>query len=119
MCNKAEHVDYNVQCISCGSVWQAVPKSSQWWRSKKCDEAGKLDAVHVTGEECGCVKEKREPNAPIRVFGFGTEYGEEFDVPYHSFTKAVSAYRSAKDSGILDIWISGVSKPVEYRLRDF
>ena len=118
MCNsKPKSADYNVQCRNCGSVWLAVPKSPQWWRGKQRDEAGYLDAVCVSGEECGCLKKTVQPDSPFRVFGYGTEFGEEFDVPHHSFTAAVRDYREAKKSGLLDIWISGVSKPVEQRLR--
>jgi hypothetical protein len=119
MCNNGKHTEYNVQCVNCGSVWTAVPKSAQWWRGKQKADVGKLDAVRVTGEECGCIKKPQDPDAPFRIFGFGTEYGEEIDVPFHCFTSAVRAYRSAKKSGLLDIWITGVSKPVEQRLRDW
>ena len=116
--SKGEKLEFYVQCINCGSFWAAVPKSPQWWRAKKRHEDGYLDAIGVKGEVCGCIKKQDEPDAPFRVFGFGTEYGEELDQPFHRFTEAVTAYRNGLKSGLLDIWISGVSKPVESRLRD-
>ena len=109
-------MDFNVHCHDCGSVWLAVPQSSQWWRGKRRKEQGYFDAVGVSGEECGCVPVVQEPDAPFRVFGY-EDTGKEFDVPFHTFTKAVRALINAKKAGLMDVWISGVSPKVEQRLN--
>src|SRR5581483_1293270 len=106
--------DYNVHCIACNTVWQPGVRSSLWWQAKRRSEKGKTDALHVSGEECGCVKKRHDPNAPFRVFGFN-DMCEDFDIPFYSFTAAVRKYRELKRWS--DVFIEGVSPKVEAVLR--
>ena len=111
----SNEVRYNVHCVSCGSVWQPLPKSPLWWAAKQRETKGYLDALHVSGEKCGCVKKVKEPNAPFRVFGYDFDC-RDYDVPFTTFVKAVKAFMSANRSGDV-VFISGVSKSVEERLK--
>jgi hypothetical protein len=105
---------FNVVCINCNAVWAPAAESSLWWQAKKRNERGNLDALPVTGEECGCVKVKSDPDAPYRVFGFDDEC-RDFDIPFDSFAEAVKEYREASRS-MCTVFIAGVSPAVEQRL---
>ncbi len=108
-------VRYNIHCISCGSVWQPKVKSPLWWQAhQRATKHGYLDALHVSGEKCGCVKVVREPNAPFRVFGFDFDC-REYDVPFQTFVGAVKAFMSANRSGDT-VFIHGVSNNVEQKI---
>jgi len=45
---------YNVQCISCGDVYNAIPGSQLEARCKDREAKGYLDALAINYEECGC-----------------------------------------------------------------
>lgn len=109
-----EEVRYNVHCVDCGSVWQPLFKSPLWWQAHQRAEKGYLDALHVSGEKCGCKKPVREPNAPFRVFGYDFEC-RDYDVPFHSFVAAAKAFISANRSGDT-VFIHGVSDKVQQEL---
>ena len=113
---KETEEEFYVACIRCQHVWAPSARSPLWWRAKKHAGRGYLDALHVTGEECGCVnvEEKREPDAPYRVLGFD-DMGVEFDIPFTSFADAVKAFRNAL-RGHCTVFIQGVSPAVEARL---
>ena len=121
---------YNVVCINCDSVFfiqlhfrscisylnfQPLPKSSLWWQAKKYAELY-LDALPISGEECGCLKKVREPNAPYCVFGFD-DMCRDFDAPFTSFTKAVGMYLRLAREGMNIVFINGVSPSVEEKLH--
>ncbi len=110
--------EFNVHCRSCGAVWTPGFRSPLWWQAKHSYETlpERLDVLHVSGKECGCVEPLSEPNAPYRVFGF-TDDCQDFDVPFTSFTKAVRAYLKEYRAG-LDVWIDGVSLDVRRRLDE-
>lgn len=105
---------FNVECRACGTVWSPSFRSPLWWRAKKWDESGHLDALCVSGEDCGCQKKAVQPNAPYRVSGFDDD-GKEFDRPFKSFTEAVAAYLT-EARGLSTVFIEGVSPEVEQRL---
>lgn len=105
---------FKVVCIGCHSVWTPSARSRLWWKAQKRADQGYLDALPVTGQECGCVKEKRESNAPYRVFGFD-DMCVEFDMSFTSFTDAVKEYLYAS-RGLYVVFIQGVSLKVEARL---
>ena len=54
---------YNVECMACGQVFTPATRSPLWWKAKKRDENGYLDALRCTGEECGCKQKRRNPEA--------------------------------------------------------
>lgn len=114
MATNATEERFNVVCIGCHSVWTPSARSRLWWKAKKRADQGYLDALPVTGEECGCVKEKREPDAPYRVFGFD-DMCVEFDMPFTAFTDAVKEYLDAS-RGLCTVFIQGVSPKVEAQL---
>src|SRR5579872_2125226 len=89
---------YNVFCRACGTVWQPGVRTSLWWQAKKRSEKGFLDALPVSGRECGCVRQPHDPDAPIRVFGYD-DMCEDFDIPFHSIVDAVRKYRELDEVG--------------------
>ncbi len=110
-----EEIRYNVVCIDCGQVFTPVVRSSLWWRAKKRDEQGYLDALPVTGEECGCIKQPAHSEAHFRVFGYD-DMCMDFDIPCNTFAIAVQKYRQLDRAGCV-VFINGVSDAVEDKLR--
>jgi hypothetical protein len=98
---------YNVVCLDCGAVFVPRIRTPLWWRAKKLAESGRLDALHVSGEECGCVTPRKDPDAPYRVFGYQVD--RDFDIPFFSLTDALAKYRELAGSYFADVWISGIS----------
>lgn len=111
----ATETEYNVFCRSCDSVWTPTPQSRLWWKAKKRAEEGFLDALCVSGEECGCEKKVVKPDAPIRVFGYDFEC-HNFNIPFTSFTAAVSKFQQLKRDGY-EVFITGVSDSVCHHLE--
>lgn len=111
----AEEVLYNVVCMECGQVWTPLPKSPLWWRAKKAADSGRLDAIQVSGEECGCVEPRNCQDAPFRVFGYN-DLCEDFDIPCGTFAEAVKTFRELNSEGYM-VFISGVSDAVSSRLE--
>lgn len=111
-----EHVQYNVSCFHCGAIWQPPYRSSLWWRAKQRSDAGFLDALHVSAEDCGCVEKQHRPEANFRVFGYD-DFCQNFDLAFDSFVDAVKAYRQYYKGSI--VFIKGVSKAVEQKLQTF
>lgn len=105
---------YNLECTSCGGV-STVTTGPLWWRAKKAEIDGRLDATGITGVECGCQKPVRNPEAPYRVFGF-TDQGRQYDTPFYTFVEAVKAFRDRWNFGET-VYIKGVSPAVEDRLK--
>ncbi len=105
--------EYNVFCCSCGQTFTPAIKSALWWKAKNRANKGLLDAYRCTSEECGCVQKRDRPNAPFRVFGYGT-FGDKFDINCDTFVQAVIAYRRHKDDVV---FIDGVSWVVERKLE--
>lgn len=105
---------YNVECVECGKVFTPGEKSSLWWMAKKHADQGYLDAVHVSGTQCGCVESLNFPEAPFRVFGFDDEC-REFNFPLSTFSDAVRQYLVLR-RGLNVVFIKGVSQKVERRL---
>ena len=104
---------YNVECRSCGQIFN-VNAGPLWWKAKKAADAGRLDAITVSGVECGCKRPVLNPDASYRVFGFSDE-GREYNTPCSTFTEAVNAFRDAFKSGET-VFIKGVSRAVKERL---
>ena len=104
---------YNVECRSCEQVF-SVNAGALWRRAKKAADAGRLDAITVSGVECGCKHPILNPDAPYRVFGFSDE-GREYNTPYSTFTEAVNAFRDAFMLG-KTVFIKGVSRAVKEKL---
>lgn len=111
----AQEVLYNVECMNCGSVWQPQVRTPLWWLAHQRASKGYLDAAGATGEECGCVKRVREPNAPFRVFGYD-DMGSEYDKPFKTFVSAVKAFMEANRYGDV-VFIKGVSNAVQEKLK--
>lgn len=105
---------YNVECTHCGQVL-SVSEGPLWWRAKKAAEGGRLDAISVSGVECGCKRPTLNPDAPYRVFGF-TDEGREYDSPFDNFVAAAKAFREAIKFGET-VFIHGVSPAVKDRLE--
>ena len=107
----AMEVRYNVECMNCGAVFTPPIQSPLWWRAKARGDDGYLDALHVSGVECGCVEKKILPNAPYRVFGYN-DMCEDFDMSFKTSTAAVREYLKIRRVGRCIVFISGVSKTV-------
>ncbi len=105
---------YNVECMDCGQVF-SVSEGPLWWSTKKSSDEGRLDAIGVSGVECGCKRPVRNPDAPYRVFGF-TDEGREYDTPFETFVTAVKAFRDIWNLGGT-VFIKGVSPAVEDQLK--
>src|SRR3984957_17649397 len=103
-------VRYNVHCVACDAVCQPPPKSPLWWQAKQRVEHAFLDAWHVCGEKCGCVKQRVRPEAPFRVFGYD-DMCRDFDIPFATFTAAVKEFMDANRYGCI-VFIEGVSENV-------
>lgn len=108
-------VRYNVECMDCGQVFTPTVRSALWWRAKKRDEQGYLDALRITGKDCGCVEQPARPDAPFRVFGYD-DMCVDFDIPCDTFAIAVQKYRRLDRAGCV-VFITGVSDAVEDKLR--
>jgi hypothetical protein len=106
---------YNVECMACGSVFTPTVQSTLWWKAKKRAERY-LDALHVTGEECGCVKKRRDPDAPFRVFGYDG-FCQDFDIPFGTFTAAVKKFAELTRSGEFVVFIDGISEAVRRKIE--
>jgi hypothetical protein len=106
---------FDVVCIACNDIWTPVARSPLWWKAKKRADKGYLDALHVTGQECGCIQKQCEPDALYRVFGFD-DMCHEFDMPFTSFTDAMREYLDAS-RGLCTVFIHGVSPRVMARLN--
>lgn len=105
---------HNVECIDCGHV-STVTDSPLWWRAKKASDGGRLDAIGISGVECGCKRPIRNPDAPYRVFGF-TDRGREYDTPFNTFVAAVKAFRDRYNLGET-VFIKGVSPAIADKLK--
>ena len=105
---------YNIECTSCGCV-STVKNGALWWRAKKSSEEGRLDAIGISGVECGCRLPVRNPDAPYRVFGF-TDQGQKYDTPFDTFVTAVKAFRDRLNFGET-VFIKGISPAVEDQLK--
>ena len=106
---------YQVECTQCGQVFVPPDNSPLWWKAKKRSEKGFLDALLVSGIECGCVEEKRQSNAPFRVFGYDGMC-RDYDIPCHTFMEAIKTFRECDRAGDI-VFIKGVSESVEHRLK--
>ena len=105
---------YNVVCRTCNHVFSPARKSSLWWRAAKCAEGGRLNAMMISGEECGCVSTPVEPNAPFRLFGYD-DLCRPFDIPLARFIDAVRGFKKLERTGCT-VFISGISKEVRDRI---
>jgi hypothetical protein len=108
-------VRYNVHCVDCGQVFQPLAKSPLWWQAKQRAEKGYLDALHISGEKCGCEKTRVKPNALFRVFGYN-DMCEDFDIPCRTFVEAVRKFISINKEGMNTVFIDGVSNTVQQKL---
>ncbi len=110
-------VRYNVVCRNCAGVWTPAVRSSLWWRAKKAADSGRLDAIHVSGEECGCIEKKTvvQPDAPYRVFGYDGDC-RDYDIPCTTLVKAIAVFKKCAASGDV-VFIQGVSHALEDRLK--
>lgn len=104
---------YVVVCSECGQDWEPLVRSPLWWRAKKKADKGYLDALYVSGKDCGCVKECYHPDAPYRVIGYNWDC-IDFNIPCNTFVEAIQAYRRHKMD---TVFIKGVSKTVEDALE--
>jgi len=117
--NAAQQIErYVVVCRHCGQVWSPTPKSPLWWMAKQAAEKGRLDAIVVSGERCGCIRKPEKPEAPFRVFGYDDQC-MEFDVPCDTFVKAAKLYLHLTREGMNIVFVDGVSevarKEMDYR----
>ena len=113
--NATLDVVYNVVCSECGQIFQPRTRSPLWWKAKQATDSGRLDAISISGEECGCIRKQYLPNAPFRVFGYN-DMCEDFDVPCATFVEAVNLYRRLNKEGCV-VFINGVSDIVEDKLK--
>lgn len=94
---------YNVVCFECGQVWTPDVRSALWWKAKNHAEKGYLDAVNVSGVECGCKNPISEPEAPFRVFGYDDMFNE-FNIPYVSLVQAPKKYLELYREGFCTVF---------------
>lgn len=116
---KEDTTRYNVFCERCDSVWQPTLKSPLWWQAKRLADTGRLDALCVSPQQCGCVQSRpqNKPEAPFRVFGFNA-FCEDFDFACGTFTEAVKKFLDLNQIGCLNtVFIDGVSDRVVHRLK--
>lgn len=106
---------YVAHCTRCGAIFTPPPGSSLWWQAKQRAEKGYLDALPVSGEQCGCVRKPLRPEALFRVFGFDYVC-TDFDIPCDTFVQAVKIFMELNKSGVNTLYISGVSRVVEEKL---
>lgn len=107
-------VQYNVVCGSCGNFFQPGARRPLWWKAKKHADKGYLDAVCISGYECGCEKRPENPDAPFRVFGIDWDM-QKYDIPCKTFVEAIRTFRELQRCG--DTFIKGVSPAVEEKLN--
>ncbi len=105
---------YNVVCRNCYHLFTPIPRSQLWRRAAKYAEGNRLDAMTISGQECGCVEKIREPDAPFRVLGY-TDDLQNYDIPFRTFTGAVRGFRRKYKNGDT-VFIKGVSEEVQWRL---
>lgn len=108
---------YNVICMDCDCIFNPEVNSRFWWMAKKHAESGKLDALRITGKQCGCAKKVTKPDAPYRVIGYDFDC-HDYDIPFYNFTGAVQKYRELNRRGDV-VFISGVSDRVKFELGDY
>lgn len=108
-------VRYCVVCTNCGAVFTPAMRSPLWWMAKQAADKGRLDAIGISGERCGCIRKPEKPEAPFRVFGYD-DMCENFDVPCDTFLKAVRLYRKLSRAGGYVMFISGVSEAVRRKM---
>jgi hypothetical protein len=113
MCG-TEPVRFNVACGSCGDVFTPTLKSALWWKAKKRADMGYLDALRISGVECGCVTPLAHPNASFRVLGYD-DLLRGYNIPFDKFTDAVREFRKARRDGEI-VYITGVSEAVKSKL---
>lgn len=106
---------YVACCIHCSTIFTPPPGSSLWWQAKQRAEKGFLNAIPVSGEECGCIKKPLRPDAPFRVFGYD-DICTDFDIPRDTFVQVVKIFMDLNKSGANIVYISGVSRAVEEKL---
>jgi len=106
---------YNVVCLECGQVWQPTAQSPLWWKAKKSADSGRLDAIHVSGEDCGCIQPKADPDAPFRVFGYDGMC-IDFDYPCQTSVETIKIYRECLKVGDI-VFATGLSDAVIDRLQ--
>ena len=104
---------YNVECMVCGQVFTPTIRSSLWWQAKQREEQGYLDALRVSGKECGCIAQPVRPDAPFRVVGYD-DMCVDFDIPCDTFVDVIKVCRQlgAGDT----FFITGVSDAVSDKL---
>jgi len=116
---QTDTTEYNVYCEACGAVFTPAVRSSLWWRAKQRADRGYLDALTITSEvhQCyGTKRPRRKPEAPFRVMGFDC-FCKDFDIPFDTFTGAVTEFRARSGSRSLDtVFITGVSEAVKDRI---
>ena len=108
-------IRYNVECMNCGQVFTPTIRSPVWWRAKKREEEGYLDALRITGEDCGCIEQPARPEVPFRVFGYDSMC-VDFNIPCDTFVAAVQTYRRLNRTGCV-VFITGVSNAVRQKLE--
>lgn len=115
---KEDTTRYNVFCQRCGSVWQPELKSPLWWQAKRLADTGRLDALCVSPQKCGCVQSRQQdnPKAPFRVLGYNG-FCEDFDIPFQTFTDAVRNYIELNRTNAFVLCIKGVSGRIQDRLE--
>lgn len=106
---------YNVVCMNCDQSFAPQIRSRLWWRAKKRSELGMLDALPISGGECGCVNIPPEQNAPYRIRGYD-HFGRDFDIPFYRFIDAVLKFIGMNQDGYV-VFLKGVSPAVISRIE--
>lgn len=101
---------FNIQCRSCGKIFQPEQKSSLWWRAKKHDEQFFIDVKTINGEEHGCLPKR--PKNPFIVFGYDMDC-VNFEYGFNSMIEAVICFRKLKKDLFNMVYINGLSKKVQ------
>jgi hypothetical protein len=106
---------YQVWCESCGSVYTPPIHSATWWKAKQRADEGFLDALCVSGTECGCVEKRpviSEEN--FGIIGYTMDCFD-FTIKCKTFVDLCKAARQMKNGDTF--WIIGpVSQAVKDRL---
>lgn len=106
---------YQVWCESCGDVYTPQIKSPTWWKAKQRADKDFLDALCVSGTECGCVQK----NPVISKESFGiigyTMDCIDFTIKCKTFVDLCKAAKRMKNGDTFFI-IGPVSQNVKDRL---
>jgi hypothetical protein len=101
---------YNIQCRTCGEIFQPDEKSSLWWRAKNREEKFFIDCKTISGEEHGCISKPSDKQ--FIVSGYDMDC-IKFRYGFDSMVEAVKCFRKLKKNLFNMVYITGLSHKVK------